>query len=114
VSIVAVSMLGQRVQFHCTYFYCKTCQAGDSPMRRWLGIHDGEVSLGVERAVTHLTMKETFGESASQLKEQHGQEFDRTKLERITYRVGAEAEHYLELRRTGRADSVIRSLRTHK
>jgi len=97
---VGVSMLGQQVRFHCTYFYCKTCRAGDSPMRRWLGIHDGEVSLGVERAVAHLTMKETFGEAASQLQEQHGQEFDRTKLERITYRVGAEAERYLELRRT--------------
>jgi hypothetical protein len=112
VSKVVVSVVGQQVEFHCVYFYCKVCHSGGSPMRRWLGIHDGEVSLGLERAVAHLAIRETFGEAAAQLEEQHGQDFDRTKLERTTYRAGEEAERYLEERRNGMRRIAESSSRT--
>jgi hypothetical protein len=112
VSTVAVAVCGHTADFQCAYFYCKTCHVGVSPMRRWLGIHDGDASLGCERSVAHLTITETFGEAASQLEEQLGQEFDRTKLERITYRAGEKAEKYLELRRAETRQLAMSSART--
>ena len=99
VSDVRVSVGEGEVVFHCVYFYCRKCCTGDAPMRRWLGIHSGQVSMGVERDVTNLTTKLTFGESAKQMEEHHGQEMDRTKLERVTYNVGEEAVEYLAERR---------------
>lgn len=59
----------------------------------------GTVSLLLERALTDLTERVTFGDAVESLREQHGQDVDRTQAERITYRVGDEAEAYLMERR---------------
>lgn len=96
---VAVDVLGLRVELPCTYFYCRRCHQGASPVRRWLGIESGGVSLGVERAVVDLTTRMTFGDATDSMREHHGQNIDRTKAERITYAVAREAESYLTNRR---------------
>ena len=96
---VAVDVLGQRIELPCTYFYCRRCHQGASPVRRWLGIESGGVSLGLERAVVDLTTRMTFGDATDSVREHHGQSIDRTKAERITYDVAREAESYLANRR---------------
>jgi hypothetical protein len=57
------------------------------------------VSLGLERALTDLTTRMTFGDATVSMKEHHDQEVDRTKAERVTYAVAREAELYLAERR---------------
>lgn len=111
-SEVRVAVGDGQVLFHSVYYYCRECRVGDAPMRRWLGIHTGEVSMGVERDVTNLTTKLTFGEAAKQMEEHHSQEMDRTKLERITYRVGREAVEYLAQRRSRLRRVAESSVRT--
>lgn len=96
---LAVDVLGHRVSFPCSYLYCRRCRQGVNPVRRWLGLEQGGVSLGFERAVTDLTARMTFGDAASSMAEHHGQTLDRTKAERVSYRVGQEATEYLANRR---------------
>ena len=57
------------------------------------------MSLALERALTDLTSRLTFGDAVTTFEEQHSQEVERTKAERITYRVGDDALEYLEQRR---------------
>ena len=92
---VEVKVLGTTTTFPCTYFYCRACHVGESPVRRWLGIEDKGTSLELERALTDLTERMTFGDAVESLAEQQRQELDRTQAERITYRVCDEAETYL-------------------
>lgn len=96
---VTVDVLGEQLELPCSYFYCRRCHEGVSPVRRWLGVESGGVSLGFERALTDLTTRMTFGDAASSMAEHHGQEVDRTKAERVTYAVAREAENYLAERR---------------
>jgi len=96
---IELDVLGLKVTVPCTYFYCRHCKSGLCPARRWLGQEDGGVSLALERALTDLTSRLTFGDAVTTFEEQHGQEVDRTKAERITYRVGDDALEYLEQRR---------------
>lgn len=111
---VSVDVLGQHLELGCTYFYCRRCHHGVNPVRRWLGVESGGVSLGLERAITDLTTRMTFGDAVDSMREHHGQEVDRTKAERITYAVGSEAQAYLKERRhkakvklhSGEGDSV--------
>ena len=111
-SDVRISVGSGQVVFHCDYWYCKACKVGEAPMRRWLGIHAGQVSMGVERDVTNLTTKLTFGESAKQMEEHHGQEMDRTKLERVTYSVAEDGVEYLAERRARLRQVAKSSART--
>ena len=103
---VAVDVLGHRVEMPCTYFYCRRCHQGESPVRRWLGVESGGVSLGLERALTDLTTRMTFGDATESMREHHGQEIDRTKAERITYAVARDAELYLTERRDKAREKV--------
>ena len=96
---VSVDALGHSVEMPCTYFYCRRCHQGVSPVRKWLGIESGGVSLGFERAVTDLTTRMAFGDAVESMHEHHDQEVDRTKAERITYAVAREAQTYLQARR---------------
>lgn len=96
---VTVDVLGERVLLPCTYFYCRRCKQGISPVRRWLGVESGGVSLGLERAVTDLTTRMTFGDAVTSMKEHHDQTVERTKAERVTYAVAREAQRYLQERR---------------
>jgi hypothetical protein len=96
---VEVDVLGHRCVFPCSYLYCRRCHKGVSPVRRWLGVEHGDISLGLERAVTDLTTRMTFGDAVSSMQEHHGQALDRTKAERISYRVGEQAAAYLGERR---------------
>lgn len=96
---VEVDVLGHRRVFPCSYLYCRRCGKGVNPVRRWLGVEHGDVSLGLERAVTDLTTRMTFGDAVSSMQEHHGQALDRTKAERITYRVAEQAAAYLGERR---------------
>ena len=43
-----VEVLGHRVELPCSYFYCRRCHVGVNPVRRWLGLESGGVSLGSE------------------------------------------------------------------
>lgn len=105
---VEVDVLGHRVEFPCTYLYCRACHKGVNPVRRWLGKEHGGVSLALERALTDLTTRMTFGDAVDSMEEHHNQEVDRTKAERVTYNVGRDAEEYLEERRK-RAREKVRS-----
>jgi hypothetical protein len=96
---VEVDVLGQRCVFPCSYLYCRRCGKGVNPVRRWLGVEHGDVSLGLERAVTDLTTRMTFGDAVDSMQEHHRQTLDRTKAERITYHVGEQAAAYLGERR---------------
>jgi hypothetical protein len=96
---VEIDLLGHRVEFPCTYLYCRHCHYGVSPVRAWLGLEHGGVSMGFERALTDLTTRMTFGDAVDSMSEHHDQEVDRTKAERVTYQVGREAEEYLRQRR---------------
>jgi hypothetical protein len=96
---VSVDVLGQRVELPCTYFYCRRCHQGASPVRRWLGVESGAVSLGLERAVVDLTTRMTFGDATDSMREHHNQHIERTKTERMTYSVAHDAEIYLQKRR---------------
>jgi hypothetical protein len=79
-----------------------------NPVRRWLGLEHGGVSLAFERALTDLTTRMTFGDAVLSMREHHDQDVDRTKAERVTYRVGREAEAYLRARRK-QAEQTLRS-----
>ncbi len=105
---VAVDVLGHRIELPCTYFYCRRCHSGISPVRRWLGVESGGVSLGFERALTDLSTRMTFGDAVISMDEHHEQEVDRTKAERVTYAVAREAEAYLAERRK-QAKEALRS-----
>jgi hypothetical protein len=94
-----LDLLGHRVAFPCTYLYCRDCHVGVNPVRRWLGLEQGGVSLGFERALTDLTTRMTFGDAVVSMSEHHDQQVDRTKAERVTYQVGREAQEYLKQRR---------------
>ena len=96
---VRLSLRGHEGEFPCTYLYCRQCKRGASPVRRWLGLESGGVSLAFERALTDLTTRMTFGDAVVSMREHHEQQVDRTKAERVTYRVGREAEAYLQQRR---------------
>jgi len=96
---VELELLGHRVGFPCTYLYCRACHKGVNPVRRWLGLEQGGVSLAYERALTDLTTRMTFGDAVVSMREHHSQEVERTKAERITYQVGRQAEVYLQQRR---------------
>ena len=96
---VGIDVLGHRCTFPCSYLYCRRCHKGVNPVRRWLGVEHGGVSLAFERALTDLTTRMTFGDATTSMKEHHDQQVDRTKAERVTYQVGREAEEYLRLRR---------------
>jgi hypothetical protein len=96
---VGVEVLGHHIEFPCSYLYCRRCHVGVNPVRRWLGLEDGGVSLGFERAVTDLTTRMTFGDAVDSMREHHDQQVDRTKAERVTYAVAREAEAYLKARR---------------
>ncbi len=96
---VGLDLLGHRVEFSCTYLYCRHCPQGVSPVRRWLGKEHGGVSLALERGLTDLTTRMTFGDAVDSMVEHHGQGVDRTKAERVTYQVGREAQEYLQQRR---------------
>jgi hypothetical protein len=54
----------------------------------------------------------TFGHAVDSLQQQHGQELDRTQAERITYRVGAEAEVFLAERRAAGLEALECEQRT--
>jgi hypothetical protein len=102
---VEVDVLGHRRVFLCSYLYCRRCRKGVNPVRRWLGVEHGDVSLGLERAVTDLTTRMTFGDAVISMQEHHGQALDRTKAERITYEVGEQAKTYLAQRRAKARDT---------
>lgn len=96
---IALDVLGRRVELSSPYFYCRCCRIGASPVRQWLGLESGGVSVGLERALVELTTRMTFGDATQSLAEHHGQNIDRTKAERVTYAVAREAEVYLAERR---------------
>jgi len=102
-----VDVLGHRVTFPCSYLYCRRCRRGENPVRRWLGVEQGGVSLGLERAVTDLTTRMTFGDAVNSIVEHHGQTLDRTKAERVSYRVGKQATEYLAQRRKRARDARL-------
>jgi len=104
---IEVDVLGHRVTFPCSYLYCRRCKNGINPVRRWLGVEHGGVSLGLARAVTDLTTRMTFGDAANSMDEHHGQPLDRTKAERITYQVGEQAKAYLGERRARARDARL-------
>jgi hypothetical protein len=94
-----LDVLGRRTPFACTYLYCRHCRDGVCPVRRWLGLEQGGVSLAFERALTDLTTRMTFGDATDSMCEHHDQQVDRTKAERVTYQVGRAAQEYLSERR---------------
>ncbi len=96
---VQVQVLGLSATFACAYYYCRHCHSGDAPVRRFLGIESGDSSLAFARALTALSSKLTFGETVIQMQEQHQQEVDRTKAERVTYEVGRQAQQFLAEKR---------------
>lgn len=107
---VSVVVLGQTVAVPVVYYYCRRCRVGQAPLRQWLGIHDGSASGSFCRALVALCLLRSFGEAAEQMKEQHGQEVDRTRAERVTYQVGQQAQRYLLARREkefGRVENAI-------
>jgi hypothetical protein len=109
---VGVHVLGTVVPFLCTYFYCRVCRLGESPVRRWLGIEEGATSMVLERKLTDLTERMTFGDAVRSLEEQQGQCMDRTQAERITYGVCDEVEIYLAERRQQALDGLGTEQRT--
>lgn len=94
-----IDILGLQCEIPCAYLYCRQCHQGVSPVRVWLGLEHGGVSLAFERALTDLTTRMTFGDAVDSMKEHHDQHVDRTKAERVTYQVAQEAEIYLKERR---------------
>jgi hypothetical protein len=104
---IEVDVLGHRVTFPTSYLYCRRCHQGVNPVRRWLGVEQGGVSLGLERAVTDLTTRMTFGDATNSMDEHHGQTLDRTKAERMTYRVAEQAKEYLGERRAKARDARL-------
>jgi hypothetical protein len=104
---IEVDLLGHRVTFPCSYLYCRRCHQGVNPVRRWLGVEQGGVSIGLERAVTDLTTRMTFGDAMSSMAEHHGREMDRTKAERVSYQVGEQATEYLAQRRKKARDALL-------
>lgn len=105
-SWVPLVVLGQTVLAQVVYYYCRRCKSGRGPMRQWLGVHAGSASSRFMRALVALCLMRSFGKGAEQFKEQHGQEVDRTRAERVTYQVGKEAQQYLEQRREREQERV--------
>jgi hypothetical protein len=105
---VSVTVLGEDIDFRCTYLYCRHCRQGSNPVRQWLGLESGGVSIDAQRALTDFTTRMTFGDAVHSMQEHHGQTIERTKVERITYQVADEATEYLQEQRH-RAREGIRS-----
>lgn len=93
---LAVVVRGRTVQVPVVYYYCRRCHRGQAPLRQWLGVHEGSHSGGFARALVSLCLLRSFGDGAKEMKEQQGQEVDRTRAERVTYQVAAEARQYLD------------------
>jgi len=91
-------------------YRCRRCGTSRSPIREWLGLESGMTTAGLDRAMTALSTEVSFGETAKQMKEQHGHEVNRTLVERRTYAVGQDAVEYLAERRETRIDEVLDSV----
>lgn len=92
------------------HYRCRRCGTNRSPIREWLGLHSGMTSAGLDRAMTAMSTEMSFGQTAKQMKEQHGHEVDRTLVERRTYAVGQDAVEYLAERRETRIEEVMDSV----
>ena len=71
-------------------------------------------TAGLDRAMTALSTEVSFGETAKQMKEQHGHEVNRTLVERRTYAVGQDAVEHRAERRETRVDEVLDSVGLRK
>jgi hypothetical protein len=96
---VEVLVKGETIPVPVVYYYCRRCHRGQAPLRQWLGIHHGSESSGFARVLVSLCLMRSFGDGAREMKEQHGQEVDRTRAERVTYQVAQQAQVYLQQRR---------------
>lgn len=97
-TVTPVLVDGLTLSVPATYFYCRTCKRGCTPVAQWLGLHQGLVSGGLERNVVALSTRVSFHETGAQMYEQHGQTINVGKIERMTYEVARDAEAFLHAR----------------
>jgi len=98
-AVTLVLIDGLTLSVPTTYFYCRPCKRGRTPVAQWLGLHRGLVSAGIERHVVSLSTRVSFHETVAQMQEQHGQTIEAGKVERMTYEVARDAETFLQLQR---------------
>lgn len=92
-----VMVAGVSLSVPTTYYYCRTCERGRTPVAQWLGLHRGVVSGEFERQVVSLSTRVSFHEAAKQMLLQHQQRVDVGKVERITYAVARDAQTFVEI-----------------
>jgi hypothetical protein len=105
-TVTSVLVDGLTLSVPSTYFYCRTCKRGCTPVAQWLGLHQGLVSGGIERHVVSLSTRVSFHETVEQMQEQHGQTINVGKIQRMTYEVARDADAFLQLRR----DNAVHNL----
>jgi hypothetical protein len=98
-TVTSVLVDGVALSVPSTYFYCRTCKRGCTPVAQWLGLHQGLVSGGIERHVVSLSTRVSFHETVEQMREQHDQVIDVGKIQRMSYAVARDAEVFLQLQR---------------
>lgn len=106
-STTSVVVSGLTLSVSATYYYCRTCKRGRTPVAEWLGLHRGLVSGEFERQVVSLSTRVSFHETAKQMRLQHHQEVDVGKVERVTYVVARDAQSFLRMQ----YDRALRNLR---
>jgi hypothetical protein len=102
----SVMVAGLTLSVPATYYYCRTCKRGWTPVAQWLGLHRGLVSGGFEYQVVSLSARVSFHEAAHQMDLQHQQHVDAGKVERVTYAVAREAQLFVQLQH----DRAVRNL----
>lgn len=107
-TVTSVLVDGVTVSVPTTYFYCRTCKRGGTPVAQWLGLHRGLVTAGVERHVVSLSTRSSFHETVAQMHEQHSQTIDVGKVQRMTYDVARDADTFLQLRHDKAVDNLDR------
>jgi len=102
----SVMVAGLTLSVPATYYYCRTCKRGWTPVAQWLGLYRGLVSGGFEYHVVSLSARVSFHEAAKQMDLQHQQRVDVGKVERVTYAVARDAQIFVQLQH----DRAVRNL----
>jgi hypothetical protein len=106
VATTSVVVAGLTLLVPTTYYYCRTCKQGRTPVAQWLGLHRGLVSGEFERRVVSLSTRVSFHEAAKQMALQHHQQVNVGKVERVTYAVARDARTFVDLQH----DKAMRNL----
>ncbi|QDG54568.1 hypothetical protein FIV42_28635 [Persicimonas caeni] len=95
---VCFKILFGPIPVESVYMYDRDSNEGYRPLKEHFGVVGRGYSDGVERALTEFGIEKSFGRAAAQFEEHYGWEVGRTRVLRLTEKLGERAEVYLQQR----------------